>query len=78
VINYAKQRKQLAVRAKAGTREKLGIPPGAGWFLVCAVIPVKWSHPFLWMLTVVQEIASEIRDIEAVRFDPNLIQTMER
>jgi hypothetical protein len=54
MINYAKQRKQLAVRATAGIRENFGMPPATGWLSDCAAMPVKWSHPFLWALTAVE------------------------
>ena len=63
---------------QSGRRENLGIPPTTEWFPVYAAMPVKWPRPFHWLLTAVQEIALEIREVEAVRFDPNLIQTMER
>ena len=78
MIMNAKQRKQLAVRARTSIRENFGIPPVAGWLLVCAAIAVKWPHQFLSAWTVVEAIASERVDIEAVGFEPNLMQTMER
>ena len=75
MIMNAKQRKQLAVRARTSIRENFGIPSAIGWLPVCAAMTVKWSHPFVWVLTAVEEIDSDSSDIEAVgvgtQFDTN-------
>jgi len=55
-----------------------GIPSAVEWLPVCAAMLVKWSHQFLLALTVVEEIASDSANIEAVGFEPDLIQTMEK